>query len=185
MPAEGQGALSEAMQAPALARLVEVYADIAATRMADLPLNNPALQVEALGFVDWQGALVGVLIVPWAINLIILPGRSELFRALGVDQKQRWAFPSGDYEFMGGGDERLGAYQCCSLFSPALEFASQADARLAAATIMATLLAVPEDSAATTAAQAEAARLNGQPLLEQPLSRRGFLRGGFLGKSGG
>lgn len=184
-PAEGQGALPAEALAPAVARLVEVYADIAATRMAGLPINNPALQVEAVGFVDWQGALVGVLIAPWAINLIILPGRCEAFRALGIDQKQAWAFPSGEYEFMGGADDRLGAYQCCSLFSPVLEFATQAEARLAAATIMDALLAVPLESAEVTAAQAEAARLNGQPLLEQPLSRRGFLRGGFLGKTGG
>lgn len=159
--------------------LVQHFQYIAATRMADLPLNNPALRVEAVGFCDWQGARIGVLVLPWAINLIVLPGSNAVFRVLSVDEKQHWAFPSGDYAFMGGHDEHLGAYQFCSLFSPALQFEQHEDARNTALAVMQALLVASPDAAA---ASAEQARLSGQPLLEQPLSRRGFLRGGFLGK---
>jgi [NiFe] hydrogenase assembly HybE family chaperone len=173
----------EPCAADAVALLERHFAHIAATRMADLPLNNPALQVEAVAFCDWQGALVGVLIVPWAINLVVLPGRSAAFRALAVDEKQSWQFPSGEYQFMGGSDAAFGAYQFCSLFSPALEFTSHADARATAEEVMKALLTPLAETSAAAAATAETARLAGQPLLEQPISRRGFLRGGFLGKS--
>lgn len=176
-------AMLEPWAAEAVAQLERHFAHIAATRMADLPLNNPALQVETVDFCDWQGALVGVLIVPWAINLVVLPGRSAAFRALAVDEKQNWQFPSGEFQFMGGSDAALGAYQFCSLFSPAHEFVSHADARATAEAVMSALLAPVVASPASTIATAEAARLSGQPLLEQPVSRRGFLRGGLFGKS--
>ena len=49
----------------AAASLVAAFERIAATRMAGLPLNNPALRVQAVGFrAQDDGYLVGVLIFP-------------------------------------------------------------------------------------------------------------------------
>lgn len=153
-----------------------VFARIAATRMAGLALNNPALRVEARGFRAWQGLWLGVLITPWAINLMLLPGGNPDFRRLGPAETQRWSFPSGEYEFLGGDEPGLGAYQICSLFSPAFEFAGHDAARAVARAALAALLASGEGP---VAAQRERARLEGRPLLDRPMSRRAFF-GGLL-----
>lgn len=147
---------------------------IAATRMAGLPMNNPALRVAAVGFRPWQdGHLVGVLITPWAINLVLLgeqPGRAL---HLAADRRRTWDFPSGSYDFMGGEEAECGAFQFCSLFSPVFEFADQASAEATAGEIMTALFA----DAASATDQREAARLCGNSVLQAPTNRRGFLRG--------
>jgi len=119
------------------------FSRIAATRMAGLPLNNPALAVEACCFRPWDGLWLGVLVTPWAINLMLLPGGNPAFRRLGADQRQTWKFPSGEYAFHGAEEAGLGAYQSCSLFSPVFEFAGQDEARAAAAAALVALLAAP------------------------------------------
>lgn len=137
------------------------FARIAATRMAGLPLNNPALAVEACGFRRWNGLWLGVLVTPWTVNLMLLPGGNPAFRRLGADQRQTWTFPSGDYDFLGAEEAGLGPYQSCSLFSPAFEFAGQDEARAAAAAALVALLAPPDDAAPRP----------------RPISRRAFLGG--------
>lgn len=148
---------------------------IAGTRMAGLPLNNPALRVAAVGFrtLD-ESHRVGVLITPWAINLVLLGERSSRDLYLTADRRRTWDFPSGSYEFMGGEEPECGPYQFCSLFSPAFEFPDQDSAVLAASQIMAELfVATP----AGTAEQGEKARLAGRSMLQVPIGRRAFLQG--------
>lgn len=124
--------------------LQAVFADIAASRMAGLPICNPALQVEALGFKRAEdGHWVGVMITPWAINLLRLPGQSAGWPEFGSWGKCDWRFASGDYEFMAAEEARLGGYHLCSLFSPASEFASHEQARLTALAIAAALHEAP------------------------------------------
>lgn len=148
------------------------FARIAATRMADLLLNNPALSVATVGFRPWGEVQVGVLIAPWAMNLAVVSADPVVLR-LGSDQRQRWQFPSGDYELMGGEEPESGPFQFCSLFSPAFEFPDQAAAVAMADEVMRALFAVAAEDGR------EAARLAGKPVLEAPMSRRGFLRGAF------
>ena len=151
--------------------LTAAFERIAATRMAGLPMNNPALKVAAVGFQPWaEDYLVGVLITPWAINLVVL---GEGLR-LGADRRQTWDFPSGSYEFMGGEEPECGAFQFCSLFSPAFEFAGQDEAVATGREIMTELLREPSDAASE---QREMARLTGGSALQVPTSRRSFLRG--------
>jgi len=145
----------------AAARVAQAFAGIAATSMAQLPLSNPALAVEAVGFRAWQGLNVGVLVTPWAINLLLLPAGNDAFRRLAPDQSQDWPFPSGVYGFWGGYLDELGHYQSCSLFSPPSEFAAQPDARAVAEQIMQALFA----EAGLTPAAA--------------VSRRAFLQGRY------
>jgi [NiFe] hydrogenase assembly HybE family chaperone len=134
--------------APELSR---VFAEIAATRMAGLALCNPALQVEAIAFQQRDdGHWAGVMLTPWAINLLCLPGQEENWPALPACSKHDWQFPSGNYEFTVAEETSLGIYHLCSLFSPALEFESQEAARLtalaAAQALFAAPLVVPEAS---------------------------------------
>ncbi|MBI5109247.1 MAG: [NiFe]-hydrogenase assembly chaperone HybE [Rhodocyclales bacterium] len=162
--------------------LVAAFERIAHTRMAGLPLNNSALWVQAVGFrAQDDGYLIGVLITPWAINLVMLAATRSRELHLAPDRRQTWEFPSGSYEFMGGEEPECGAYQFCSLFSPAFEFRDQASAVETAVAIMAALFAATE---ADHAAAREAARLTGQSVAQIPTTRRGFLQGVFGGLKG-
>lgn len=148
--------------------------------MAGLPLNNPRLQVATVGFVAWEECQVGVLITPWAINLAVVAADAEDLR-LGTDCRRTWHFPSGDYDLMGGNESECGAFQFCSLFSPAHEFADQAAAEATATEIMQCLMAAaPHKEAQATSLPPG---LDVTSALQSPVSRRGFLRGDF-GSSG-
>ena len=148
--------------------------------MAGLPLNNPVLRVAGVGFraLD-EGHRVGVLITPWAINLVLLGERNSRDLHLASDRRQTWDFPSGSYEFMGGDEPECGAYQFCSLFSPAFEFSDQDSAVATANEIMAELFA---ETSASPAGQREAARLSGRSAMQVPTSRRAFLQGMLGGR---
>lgn len=130
--------------------LVAVFSDIAATRMADVPICNARLQVEAVGFQRTPaGHWAGVMITPWAINLLCLPGQLDGWPALAACSKHDWRFPSGDYEFTVADEASLGNYHLCSLFSPALEFDSHEQARLTALAAAHALFAEPLSAPAT------------------------------------
>ncbi len=128
--------------APLAARIEAHYRAVAAGPMADVPLCNPRLAVRLVRLVDWAGVRVGVLVMPWAINLILLPGRDPWPAAASLS-KRRWRFPSGDYDFVFGEDVGFGPYQVCSLFSPALEFDSMAAACETAGAALLALLQPP------------------------------------------
>jgi [NiFe] hydrogenase assembly HybE family chaperone len=117
--------------------LVAAFERIAATRMAGMPLCNPALSVEAAGFRAHGGGLAGVLVTPWSINLVLLPAPGTAPLATG--ERATAGFPSGNYEFMGGDEPECGHFRFCSLFSPPDEFADQAQARAVALEVMAQL----------------------------------------------
>lgn len=125
-------------------RLEAAFQRIAATRMHGMPMLNPALEVEAVAFRDWDGHAIGVLVTPWAINLVLLPQPAADVPALRLDQRACWRLPSGEYEFMGGNEPECGAFQFCSLFSPPVEFAAQAEARAVATAFMQLLFVAPE-----------------------------------------
>ncbi len=168
---------------PVAQQLEAVFNDIAATRMAGLPICNETLRVQAVGFREWQQNWLGVLITPWTISLVLLPGAGGL-RALGADEKQAWDFPSGKYEFMGLNEPALGNCQVCSLISPVNDIGRHEDAVAIAGQVMEALFQAPHadsEHAADSKQSFEAARLKGEPVLDKTLSRRAFLRGNFLG----
>jgi [NiFe] hydrogenase assembly HybE family chaperone len=124
-----------------------VFGDIAQKNMADFPLANPALTVEAVAYRRYApagsaAAWLGVLIAPWAMNLMLLPapeGDAPWPNVL-PGEKYRWRFPSGTYEFTVATADGLGLYHLCSLFSPPLDFPNQTLARQTAYAILAALL---------------------------------------------
>ncbi len=151
--------------------LERVFAHIAATRMIGVPILNPALRVEAVGFRVWEGRWIGVLVTPWMINLVLLPGESVPLTPLAPGEKTSWDFPSGSYEFMGLNEPMLGACHVCSLMSPVLDFSMHEEAVSVAQEIIRALFVDVEE---TSPATIEEARLlnkrSGQ------MSRRDFLR---------
>jgi len=110
-----------------------VFERIDRERMHDVPLCNRALAVETTDFVAWSGLWVGVVITPWAMNLMLLPGEGtgedDSFMPLRVGQIHEREFPSGCYPFMGNHEPGLGEYHYCSLFSPMDGFADPVAAR--------------------------------------------------------
>jgi|APMI01.1.fsa_nt_gi [NiFe] hydrogenase assembly HybE family chaperone len=134
--------MTEPAGADQVARIEAHYRGVARGAMADVPLCNPQLTVRLVRLVDWEGMRVGVLVTPWAINLMLLPGEAGWTPAEPLST-QRWRFPSGDYAFIHAEDVGFGPYQMCSLFSPALEFDSMEVACETAAAALLALLRAP------------------------------------------
>ncbi len=148
--------------------LEAVFRHIAATRMAGVALLNPALQVEAVGFRRWRDDWVGVLITPWFMSLICLPGPDSSREVLSSGTRVDVALPAGDYEFLFAHEDALGHYLTSSLFSPMFEFADMARAREVAEAVLAEIFKAAETPPPLPAPVGLAAKL------EQPVSRRGF-----------
>ena len=117
------------------AALARACTRIALTRMAGLPMCNPALGVEALGFgrlrldEDETGWL-GVLVPPWCMNLVWRP--DDPARVARVGRTRAHRLGSDDYVFIGAHEDGVGAWEACSLFSPMFEFRDMAAARAVA-----------------------------------------------------
>ena len=164
--------------------LEQVFAHIAATRMRDVPVQNHALRVQAVGFAPQADAdgewLLGVLVTPWFMNLVYLPltvpGAGEAVAGgavLGVGQKASRQIGNERFEFIGAHEDGLGAFACCSLFSPMFEFADHAAAVATACEVL-NLLRTPVPTQTPTAAPVP----HGAVLaVEAAPSRRGFLFG--------
>lgn len=127
----GAGAQHGYARDPA-AQIEEAFRAILAERVADIPLLNPAIEVEAVGFERTSAGWLGVLVTPWFMNVMLLPAAGDPWRTLAVGEKRRIALPAGVFEFFGGAEERIGEYMYCSMFSPMDRFADHAGARATA-----------------------------------------------------
>jgi [NiFe] hydrogenase assembly HybE family chaperone len=103
----------------------------AALSMKGLPIYNPTLAVEAIGFRSHDGREVGVMVTPWFMNITVLP--SETDRAVWMNGGTlRLSFPSGVYDFMVSELADVGLIASCSLFSPMNNFTDHEAAQIAA-----------------------------------------------------
>jgi [NiFe] hydrogenase assembly HybE family chaperone len=142
------------------AALIEsAFRRIERERMADMPMLNPALSVEAVDFARHEGHWLGVLVTPWSMSLMLLPAEADWVGAAEGERMIRH-YPSGEIAFLGGAEPEIGAYLACSLFTSMAQFADQEAARL-------------------TARACRLALLQAQPAPDLPASpsRRGFLIG--------
>jgi [NiFe] hydrogenase assembly HybE family chaperone len=158
-----------------VAALEVLFNDIADTRMQGVPVKNPALKVQAVGFApvpQQPEMLQGVLVTPWFMNLVRLPLRNAPATGPVLAERQKATRPFGntDFEFIGSFEARIGAFEVCSLYSPMFEFADHA-AALATAQEVLNQLHRPAPEPAPTA-----------PAVP---SRRGFLLGRSSGGSPG
>ncbi len=166
-------------------RLHEAFEQVSRTRMAGLPFVNAALRVEVVGMRDWEGHWLCVLVTPWSMNLVLLPGGAA-WPALPDGGERFVALPAGRFRFIANRDPLCGEYHACSLFSPVLQFADHESARATAeAALMALFDAAnaptPAQYAAGTAIEAPAADAVTPSRAPAPLSKRDFLRGRFAG----
>lgn len=145
-------------------RLEQTFRHIAETRMAGLPILNEALGIEAIGFRAWEGETYGVLVTPWFMNLVCLPGESSDWPRMTSGTKYPRDLPAGRFDFLSAEEEGIGPFLGCSLFSPMSDFADMASARAVAEEVIAQVFKAPAPETPAPSRR-----------LEQPVSRRGFL----------
>ena len=144
----------------------EAFFRIQREQMADVPILNHALSVEAVDFQRWQGHWLGVVVTPWCMSVLLVPGCEENWQTTGDNKRRFVKFPAGDFAFLGTTAAELGEYQSCSLISPMAQFANQSEAVMTARASMIALLTDP-----AAAGEAATSLPAGQP----SLSRRRFL----------
>lgn len=118
----------------------EVFERIHQEQMQGLPLLNTRLHVETLGFQEYQGRILGILITPWLMNLVLLPGANDDWSEEELGHKEPHRFPGGSYKFMINEVEGIGRYQTHSLYSPMREFKNQEHAQAAAESFLRLLM---------------------------------------------
>jgi len=126
--------------APAIGQRLAAHYRLIAERLADLPIVNPRLAVEAIGFRLHQGWAVGVMITPWFMNVVVA--------ALGEGPPLPPGLPGGGWQLLLpagpigltiGELDGFGRIDAASLFSPMHAFPDPATARATAATAIAAL----------------------------------------------
>lgn len=154
-------------------RLAAAFRAIHAGRMQGLPLVNPNVRVEAIGFMPWKHYWLGVMLTPWAMNFVLTPRDPVAFRPLPAGEKRRCLFPAGAFDFVSARDETIGDYFACSLFSPVHMFADHETARETAWLALAALL----DAAHAEVDEAQQGERKPLADLSAPITRRDLLRG--------
>ena len=94
----------------AITRLLNAYWRIGEERMQGLPIFNDKLKLEAVGFTDWNGRQLGVLITPWFMNLVLLPGAQDDWSGLKLGTTTTLDLPSGEYTFSVCPPEEAGSH---------------------------------------------------------------------------
>lgn len=148
-------------------RLEALYAAIAERSMRDLPVYNPALRVEAVGFRRDGDRVVGVLATPWFMNLVVTAapdGPPLPARPAGASVTH--AFAGGEFDFVVGGLDGFGRVDGASLFSPMFEFDDPEVVRAVAEAAIAEVVTAPvEAPAPPEAPAADGPRLDRRALL--------------------
>lgn len=131
--------------------LADFYRRVQHERMQGIPLLNPALSVEAIGFVraageadgtDAPGIAEGILITPWFMSLVRLPLPVEPHLGRVGRSRVHW-FGCERFDFIGAHDPEVGFHETCALFSPMADFPSQTLARETAIEALAVLRPTP------------------------------------------
>jgi [NiFe] hydrogenase assembly HybE family chaperone len=106
----------------------------AALKVKGLPIYNPTLAVEAVGFREYDGRQAGVIVAPWFMNLVVIPSAAD--RATWVPAGTvRLTFPSGEYDFMVQDLHGFGLVGTCALFATMHEFTDHEAAQAAATSV--------------------------------------------------
>jgi [NiFe] hydrogenase assembly HybE family chaperone len=108
--------------------LVRRFEAIWQTQMQGVPLLNPALRVQAVGFRPWAEHWLGMLVTPWFMNLLLLPRCPAAWADVPERASRHHVFPAGVFEFIGCQDAVIGNHLACSLFSPMFEFGTHTGA---------------------------------------------------------
>ena len=167
-------------------RLEAAFRRVHADRMHGLAFVNPAIRVEAIAFAPWKHYWLGVMLTPWAMNLLLAPREIERWRPLPAGEKRRYLFPAGEFDFISARDDAIGDFLICSLYSPVLQFADHVTARETARLAREALFDAANaevDDRPRARGQREADIASAGPIaqleaqLRHPLSRRDLVHG--------
>jgi len=115
--------------------LVEHFESIYAAHVAGLPIDNPALAVEAVGTTEFGDHKALMLITPWFMNLVLLPGsdewdNSEQGQTCDID------IPGQTLQFTVSQDATIGTYLSAVMFRTVSDYPDQGVARAVAEEIL-------------------------------------------------
>jgi len=170
--------------------------------MVGLPIHNPKLIIESIGFRETDEGYVGVVITPWSMNIAVLPKDPAAQPHGPIGAEREVTFPSGTYSFLSARLDDFGALETCNLISPMDEFDDPAVARMTAEAALDGLFTAPDPSQAVeedagqpfgpeaeALAEAEARAITSVTEADgrsDPVpSRRAFLGGGRVGTGSG
>ena len=117
--------------------------------MRGLPILNPRMAVEVVAVRDFGEHRICVLITPWFMNLVLLPGKDEWS---GVDQGESISieFPREALDFMVSHDDAIGTFLSAVLFRTVTDFPDQDTAREVARQVMEDLFTSDKKTARKT-----------------------------------
>jgi [NiFe] hydrogenase assembly HybE family chaperone len=133
--------------------------------MRDLPICNPRLDIEAIGFRPFGDHACGVVLTPWFMNLTICSADRAALPSVSAGEAAQWRLPAGEVGFVAADIEGFGLVYSCSLFSPMDDFVDQAAARATAAAVLEALFEEASPAAASAPAPLEASRLDRRAML--------------------
>jgi [NiFe] hydrogenase assembly HybE family chaperone len=169
------------------AALVEAYRRIAARKADGIPFSNPRLSVDGVGFRDFEGQQVGVLITPWCMNLVVLeseesradesadPSDREAADVL-AEEKRSFRFPGGEYEFVRASLENIPRHHALALFTSVEAFPDMPTARAVAEETLRRMLAPAADDSPAVRSKAGEDALAARPVSRRTLLRRTLLQ---------
>lgn len=153
-----------------LEAVLAYYRTVHEKTFRDMPIVNERLDVEAVGFRSLDEHALGILIAPWFMNLVLLPG-TDRWDGRPQGSACKVELPGGNIDFRVSHEEQVGTLLSAALFSTVADFPDQAVAREVAQETLRLLF----DAAASKGAE--------EP--ERRMSRRALLRrlGGIDGGS--
>lgn len=99
-------------------RLEQAFHAIAESEMRGLPFFQAQIPIRACGFQLFEQQWVGVVLTPWMLSLLVLPGPQQRWERRKVGEKLALALPCGSVNFTVGEIAGCGQYLACSLMSP-------------------------------------------------------------------
>ncbi len=145
---------------PRVLALIERFRGVDAA-MRDLPVYNAKVATEAIGFRAFgEGALLGVVLTPWFMNVVTLPIEPAPMAMAEIGKTVMIDLPGGKRAFVIGGDDPIGLYKAHSLHSPVNAFTLPGQARAEALRMLAILMTPP-------AAQPQATRGSGKSEIDR------------------
>jgi [NiFe] hydrogenase assembly HybE family chaperone len=130
-------------------QLVDYYRKVYEERFRGLPIINPDLDVEAVGFRRLDEHEFGALITPWFINLVLLPG-TDRWQDRAQGSRCSIELPGGKVDFTVSHDEELGTTLSAAMFGTVTDFPDQALARDVAAETLRMLFSAEQASESAT-----------------------------------
>lgn len=121
-------------------QIEDVFLQIEQEQMQGIPLLNPALKVQTIGFQRYENRTLGIIITPWMMNLLLLPSEDDDWSDLKLGDKTHHRLPANEYRFLVNEIDGIGICQTHSIYSPMHEFMNQDHAVAAAESFIQTLM---------------------------------------------